>query len=95
MQDVSGPKRKVSAAYQANWPRNSRSAGRAQGMLIGTAAAAGAYKAREESKKTAASNKEMQSYEKGKNDGRMFDSSGRPTSNASKTTKALMKKPVK
>lgn len=95
MPQGSGSGRRVSAAYQANWPRNSRSAGRAQGMLIGTAGAAAAYKAREESKKTAASNKEMQSYEKGKNDGRMFDSSGRPTTNASKTTKALMKKPVK
>lgn len=92
-----GPGR--SARFQQNWPRNSRSVGRAQGMLIGAGTAAGAMLAREDAKKTASSNKEMQAYQKGKVDGRRYDSSGKPTpsgkpksaapASAGKMTKAL------
>jgi len=91
-----GPGR--SARFQQNWPRNSRSVGRAQGMLVGAGASAAAMLARENAQKTTSGNKEMTAYQKGKVDGRRYDSSGKPTvgkaksaapANAAKMTKAL------
>jgi len=81
-----------SAKFQANWPRNSRSVGRAQGMLVGAGAAGTAMLAREEAKNKTAGNKEFQSYQKGKVDGRQFDSSGKPTTKSPAKSKSAAPK---
>jgi hypothetical protein len=96
---------KMPPKIEANWPKNARSTGRAQGLLAGAAgtlAATGIRAARE------VSDAEYRGFTKGKVAGRQSDSSGRMVakgpaaakvapkkkdlpSNASYFTKSLMK----
>jgi hypothetical protein len=66
-------KRTMPAKMQANYPKNSRSAGRAAGMLTGVAATVGVAEMR---RRSDVGNAEMRGYKKGKVDGRQTDSSG-------------------
>ena len=99
------PRKTMPAKMQANYPKNARSTGRAQGALVGAGAAlaaGGARMARE------VGDAEFRGFVKGKSAGRQTDSSGRMVkkgpaasmaapkksnapANASYFTKALMK----